>query len=166
MSGEISFFNVVAGTPGTVERVTSDEVLELTAVNSLTLTRFSELEISYYVGLTINFEFDVFLTCSEGGNGTGQKIIVLSNKDGRKKYLNLTEIYLYDGYEKRVSSKVSFDGEFEIEVALYNKRGEFYDIGNSQRVSYEKNYIVVLNYELNDQMDLVFKGVKNINEFK
>ena len=124
------------------------------------------LNISFEGYRINNFEFDVFLTCSEGGNGTGQKIIALSNKDGSIKYLNLTEIYLYEGYEKRVSSKVSFDGEFEIEVALYNKKCEFYDIGNSQRVSYEKNYIVVLNYELNDQMDLVFKGVKNINEFK
>ena len=61
---------------------------------------------------------------------------------------------------------MSFDGEFEIEVALYNKRGEFYDMGNSQRVSFEKNYIVFLKYELNEQMDLVFKGLRNINEFK
>ena len=58
-------------------------------------------------------------------------------------------------------AKVSFDGKFEIEVS---KGGYVYaELENSQQIYFNKYYSVVLDYELNDQMELVFTGISKIN---
>ena len=108
------------------------------------------------------FKFDVSVTCNEGGNGTGSKVMVLSNSDGDMKFLYLSEDYGHEWYAEGVSTKVSFDGKFEVEIYLRSD-SESFELENSQQIYFNKYYSVVLDYELNDQMELVFKGIRKIN---
>ena len=142
------FNNVICDFDTEVERLDIDDYCSF-------IVSFDEYKIN-------GFKFDVLVTCNEGSNGTGFKTMVLSNSDGEMKFLNLSEYYGHQWYAKGVSTKVSFDGKFEIEVYLRSD-SESCELENSQQITFPKYYSVVLDYELNDQMELVFKGIRKIN---
>ena len=124
-------------------------------------TELARLNISYqenyctfialFDGYRINgFEFEVFLNCADS-HSSMSTVMRLKDQDGKFNDVLLSNSYVREGYSEGLIANLNLDGDFEIRV------GEYEGL---------KNYYVVLDYELNDQMELVFKGVKKVDYFR
>ena len=124
-------------------------------------TELARLNISYqekhctfialFEGYRINgFEFEIFLNCADS-HSSMSTVIRLKDQDGKFNDVLLSNSYVREGYYEGLIANLNLDGDFEIRV------GEYEGL---------KSYDVVLDYELNDQMELVFKGVKKVHYFR
>ena len=76
--------------------------------------------------------------------------------------LEVSRDYGHESYGYFISSRITFDGKFEITVHEYENIDIEFE--NNQRAKFQKNYNLVLDYELDDQMDLVFRGIREIKK--
>ena len=112
----------------------------------------------------LGYNFDVtygnYGACGDAWN----MLLVIKQANGNNGIFKLCEGYSYPGSEDSFDSKLTFDGKISVRISKIERGGAFFRDSNNNLINFDVDYNVILDYELNDSLDLEFKGIRMIDE--
>ena len=112
----------------------------------------------------LGYNFDVtygyYGQCGDAWN----MLLVIKQPNGNNGIFKLCEGSSYIRFEDSFGSKLTLDGKLSVRISKEDQVGAFFRDSNNEPIRFDVDYNVILDYELNDSLDLEFKGIRMIDE--
>ena len=112
----------------------------------------------------LGYNFDITYGNYGGCGDAWNMLLFIKQANGNNGIFKLCEGYSYPGSEDSFDSKLTFDGKISVRISKKERGGAFFWDSNNNPINFDVDYNIILDYELNDSLDLEFKGIRMIDE--